>query len=139
MEKLSRIVMAFEALLLAAPSTWLVLWLGHVSLGSGNPGDQTLLMLLVLLVVPALASGWILLIGFVFAGRRWLARRSGAWLLALPPGCAAVLIGLLQQARPGIPSATDPLYELLAFGAPLMVPALHLYFERSIARASARP
>jgi len=141
-ERTSRIAVAFEALLFALPVTLLgTLAFASVLFSLASRSDQIYEraqnIVYTLPVLPLLA-GWTLVARFVIFGSDSLRSSSRLlWLLALS-GVALVCAALLFRVRANFGDARSLwawvrsyLGELI-FGAPAIVPLIHLIFERRL-------
>ena len=144
-ERLSRILVAVEALLILAPTSLLAHYAAVFLLGAGlgNGPSGVDLVPLVFLVVSALSivGGWILVVSFVVGGARKL-RSEPMWLwIASIVGAAIAVPALFLAADPlgigaGPPLARVGGFGWLSFGAPSVVPFAHILAEFKLRKTS---
>jgi hypothetical protein len=140
-ERWSKVLLSVEALLIAVPVTLLFVFYApdeviRVTALSVNWGSS----LVVLLVGGvSLLIGWWLMIRFVIGGGPAL--RSVIpfiWALLYVAACVAVLACALVLFRGASPILTvlSKRFGVLALGAPLLVPLVHLVLERRVRLAA---
>jgi hypothetical protein len=141
--RLSRLLLAIEAVLLALPSSAVCLWLLFASGLTSSFGLVTALFPMALaaaLGIAGLVAGWRLLIGFLFGGPERLGVLSSAWWLIAGMGAVVATLGVAAWfCRP---SSTIPSYCALdifrpfAAAAPAVIPLTHVALERWFRRSS---
>jgi hypothetical protein len=138
-ERISRILVAIEALALLAPTSLFVLWAAIFLLGSGL-GDgwlhaQIAPLAFFLVSVLSLACGWVLVVSFVARGSANLRREPlWVWVCAIA-GAVLALASAAVVSTPIVGGIDSPLarfggFGLLAFGAPALLPFAHVLLER---------
>ena len=141
--RLSRLLLAIEAVLLALPSSAACLWL---LVASGLTNSFGLVIALFPMALAAalgtagLVAGWRLLLAFLFGGSERLRMLSSAWWLIAGVGAAVATLGVAGWfCRP---SSTVPsfcpldIFRPFAAAAPSVIPLAHVALERWLRRSS---
>lgn len=139
-ERISRIVLAVEAIVICLPLTILFLVWGLPSLAyfAARPSRPEAIGELVagFAVLAALLCGWRLVAAFVLRGRGVLRRLSVSWWV-LPLLAALLGVGITIYNLTAL--VIEPSWiNLFGWGLPLVVPLMHLCLERRV-RTSADP
>lgn len=91
--------------------------------------------LLAVIALAAVASGWVLIVSFMYTGRSGLRRRSVVWWLISLAGACVVGVALVSAFLvPQSPPYSDmwnvrASLNLFIAGAPLLLPLGHLFLE----------
>ena len=142
-ERLHKVVVTLEAVLLAGPVTYLGGLLGAMSLASlvswpHEPYEQAQVFVYLLPLLPLIA-GWVLIVRFLTKGRPGLGTAGTYlwWLSGL--GAAITLAAILIFSNVDLRRINDhptmwlwiaKYFRELAFGLPAVVPLLHLLLLR---------
>ena len=134
-ERLSRILAAVEALIIALPATlamiFLLLFAGTIGYAMQYPMRDVAMLIALTVVTTSLAAGWWLLVVFIRSGWQQL-QQQRLWLwLVFGAGIAVVLIGWLMAMSTPVVANTDSLGIMLFGGTPIVtIPFFHLLAER---------
>lgn len=135
----SRVLISMEMLFIMAPVTVLLLILFSALWGSGGsfrPRDLGPVILVLFAAVPC-ACGWRLAIALLFRGRADMARLAAPIWWGASLGALLTVAGLAATVLPRSMfealNQIGAIFRPFAFGAPLLLPFLHLLLERKLA------
>ncbi len=145
-EKMSRLLLIIEAILIATPLSLLALadTFLLVSDAFEFPALSYVVALsfLALFSLAAIASGWRLFATFLRGGTKELKHRNSAWWFVILTGVLILLSSIISKLLPPSPeySAWSEFrfqFEAFALSTPILVPLCHLAAERFLRRSPA--
>lgn len=133
--KISRTFLAFEAVVLCLPLTYLYMFklipAELYFLGSNSFESPVTTISISVIMLAGLISGWHLIIAFIFSGQGYFNKLSLIWWLIA--GTVAVL-SISAFARSLVASELNPsFFTSLGWGIFFVIPFAHLLFERYLA------
>jgi hypothetical protein len=143
-EKTSRYILILEAALIALPLSSLAIW-GSISFIiealNFRYAISIIMGILAFFGLLAIGSGWHLFIIYLRKGGKELKNQPIGWWLIIFIGVMILVASLISNLLPPSPEYSRwwnfrALFDVVAFGLPMLIPLCHLAFERLFRKTS---